>query len=155
VIVSMIFLTSMAILLLIFVPKIWFVQMYSEERSEEHSIHSPRFSQRGSVPSAAFYERPGSSENYNKASRNSLALSFQSSRTPVFGAASIDERDFHDKATNDNVEMSSSSFVEFSEAMASEEKTSRPMFSSEHAGTEGDLDNVAEEDNEQCSSLKH
>lgn len=60
VMVFMIFLTCMSILLLIFIPKVRFVQMYSEENCGEHAVRTQRH-QRQSLPSSAFFEKPAKS----------------------------------------------------------------------------------------------
>ena len=60
VMVFMVFLTCMSILLLIFIPKVRFVRMYSEENCEDHAVRTQR-QQRQSLPSSAFFEKPAKS----------------------------------------------------------------------------------------------
>lgn len=74
VMVFIVFLTSMAILLLIFIPKVMFARMYSGERREEFEIKKSK-QELGALPSQAFFEKsasriPGTCSNELKGSYN-------------------------------------------------------------------------------------
>jgi hypothetical protein len=89
--VFMIFLTCMAVLLLIFIPKFMFARMYSEERVVDDK-------KRGSVPSAAFFEKPLSQVRRGSSSVSEKSRSENFSKGNITAptmrrSVSLDERD--------------------------------------------------------------
>ena len=154
VMVFMIFLTCMAILLLIFVPKFMFARMYSEDRSEDNAA-PPNL--RGSVPSSAFYEKPAVSRSHNVSShsvrkgssslddRNSQSGENSSKENPngpnIKRAVSHDGSDL-DRSDKPHVEKRSWN-ADTSEEKKGEEQESGGFI---RGYSEYELDQVAEED---------